>query len=55
MGVVSRLTPHAQALEGYMRLLADNAAPIDILPQTGILLGMAAIFFIIAVWQFRFE
>lgn len=55
MGVVSRLTPHAQALEGYMRLLADNAGPIDILPQTGILLGMAAIFFAIAVWQFKFE
>ncbi len=55
MGVVSRLTPHAQALEGYMRLLAENARTIDILPQTGILLGMAAVFFVIAVWRFKFE
>ncbi len=55
MGIVSRFTPHAQALEGYMRLLAENARTIDILPQTGILLGMAAIFFVIAVWRFKFE
>jgi ABC-2 type transport system permease protein len=55
MGVVSRFTPHAQALEGYMRLLADNAGAIDVLPQTGILLAMAAIFFFIAVWRFKFE
>ncbi|MCA9923340.1 MAG: ABC transporter permease, partial [Anaerolineales bacterium] len=55
MGVVSRFTPHAQALEGYMRLLAENARTVDVLPQTGILLGMAAIFFVIAVWRFKFE
>ena len=55
VGMVSRMTPHAQALEGYMRLIKDNGTAVDVLPQTGILLVMAILFFGIAAWRFRFE
>lgn len=55
VGFVSRLTPHAQALEGYMRLIKDNGTAVDVLPQSGILLMMTVVFFVVAVWRFRFE
>jgi ABC-type multidrug transport system permease subunit len=55
MGIVSRLTPHAHALEGYWLLMNDGAGVVDVLPQIVILAGMAAIFFVIAVWRFRFD
>jgi hypothetical protein len=27
----------------------------DILPEAGVLLGFAAVFFVVGVWRFRFE
>jgi hypothetical protein len=55
MGIVSRMTPHAHALEGYWLLMNEGAGVVDVLPQIAILVGMAAIFFVIAVWRFRFD
>jgi len=55
MGVLSSLTPHGHALEGYYRLMAENATFVQILPEIGILLAMGVVFFLIARWRFRFE
>jgi len=55
MAVLAKLTPHAHAIEGYYRLMAENGTFMDVLPQMGILLAMAIVFFLIAVWRFKFE
>jgi len=55
LGTISRLTPHAHALEGYMRLLAEDAGLWQVLPQVGMLLAMAVVFFSVAMWRFKFE
>jgi ABC-2 type transport system permease protein len=55
MAVLSRFTPHAHAIEGYYRLMAENGTFMDVLPQMGILLAMGIVFFGIAVWRFKFE
>jgi ABC-2 type transport system permease protein len=55
MAVLSRFTPHAHAIEGYYRLMAESGTFMDVLPQMGILLAMGIVFFLIAVWRFRFE
>jgi ABC-2 type transport system permease protein len=54
MGVLSKLTPHAHAVEGYYRLMAENAGLTQILPQLSVLLAMGIGFFLIARWRFRF-
>ena len=55
MGVLSKLTPHAHALEGYYSLMAENATFAQVLPEIGILLAMGTVFFLIAMWRFKFE
>ena len=55
IGVLSKFTPHAHALEGYYRVMAENAGLTQILPQLGFLLLMGLVFFLIAVWRFKFE
>jgi ABC-2 type transport system permease protein len=54
MGILSRLTPQAHALEGYYRLMIENEALVAVLPQIGILLVFGVIFFLVARWRFRF-
>jgi len=55
IGILSKFTPHAHALEGYYSVMAENASFTQILPQLGILLLMGTVFFLIAVWRFKFE
>jgi ABC-2 type transport system permease protein len=55
LGVLSSLTPHGHAVEAYYRLMAENGTLGDVLPQMGILLAMGIVFFLIAVWRFKFE
>lgn len=55
MGTIAKLTPHAHALEGFYSLMAEEAGLGQILPQLGILLLMAAVFFVIAVRRYKFE
>lgn len=55
IGVISKLTPHAHAVEGYYRVMAENETIIQILPEIGILLAFGIVFFVIAIWRFRFE
>lgn len=55
MATLSKITPNAHAIEGYMGLLADNWTVVQVLPQIGILLGFATVFFAVTVWRFRFD
>jgi hypothetical protein len=52
---LSRLTPHAHAIEGYIKLLGEGAGVVAILPQMAVLAGMGALLFTVAMWRFRFE
>jgi ABC-2 type transport system permease protein len=55
IGTLAKFTPHAHALEGYYSVMAENATFSQILPQLGFLLLMGSVFFLIAVWRFRYE
>ncbi|MBU0704479.1 MAG: ABC transporter permease [Chloroflexi bacterium] len=55
LGVLSKLTPHAHAVEAYYSLMGENATFVQTLPEIGILLAMGIAFFLIAVWRFKFE
>lgn len=55
MYYLANLTPHGHALEGYLRLFAEGAGLADVLPQIGVLTGMGVVFFLIAIWRFKFE
>jgi ABC-2 type transport system permease protein len=55
MSILARFIPHANAIEGYYKLVAENASLVDILPEIGILLGMMVVFLLIAVRRFKFQ
>ncbi len=55
LAFVANLTPHSHAIEAYYRVMAEKGNLVDILPQLGILLGMAVLFGAIASRRFRFE
>ena len=55
MDQLSLVTPHAHALHGFDTLLIEGGGVMDILPQAGILLGFAVVFFVVAMRRFRFE
>jgi ABC-2 type transport system permease protein len=55
IGTLSKFTPHAHALEGYISVMAENATFTQILPQLGYLLLMGLVFFLIAAWRFKFD
>jgi hypothetical protein len=50
----SQLTPHAHAIKGFDELML-GAGLADVLPQVGLLVGLATLFFVVAIWRFRFE
>lgn len=53
--VLSRFTPHAHAIEGYLKLTTQGAGVVDVLAQVGLLIAVGFLFFAFAVWRFRFE
>jgi ABC-2 type transport system permease protein len=55
METISRFIPQGQALIGYDILLIQNKGLVEVLPHVGALTLMALIFFLFAVWRFRFE
>ena len=52
---LSYAMPHSWALNGYLSLIVRGLGLQEILPQIGALLGFALVFFLIAVWRFRFD
>lgn len=55
MKTFSLFTPHAWALAGYHDIIIRGLGVQQILSETGVLLGFASFFFIIALWRFRFD
>lgn len=55
IATLSRFVPQGQALWGYYRLINQNAGLLEILPNMGILLLMAAVFFGIASWRLKWD
>lgn len=52
---LAQLTPHAHAASGYLKLILFGADFVDILPNILALLSFAAVFFVIAMWRFKFD
>jgi ABC-2 type transport system permease protein len=52
---ISQFTPHAHALQGYLKLIENNATLVQVLPQVGILALFAVVFFGISAWRLRLD
>ncbi len=52
---ISQLTPHAHAIEGYIKLMLNGAGLMDILPNILALFGFAVVFFVLAMWRFKYD
>jgi len=50
-----RVLPTTWAMQGMMDIGLRGGGLVDILPEAGVLLGFAAVFFAVGVWRFRFE
>jgi ABC-2 type transport system permease protein len=55
IGILSRLTPNAWGIEGYMGILSDNWTLAQTAPNILALVGFAVVFFAVAVWRFKFD
>ncbi len=55
MQTLSRLTPHAWALEGYQNVIVRGLGFSAVVPDVAALLGFATVFFGVALWRFRFD
>jgi ABC-2 type transport system permease protein len=55
MKTLSLFTPHAWALAGYHDVMMRGLGLREVLLETGVLLGFAGVFFILAFWRFRFH
>lgn len=52
---LSQLTPHAHAINGYIKLMIFGAGPVDVLPNILALLVFGVVFFLLGLWRFRYE
>jgi ABC-2 type transport system permease protein len=55
MKTLSLFTPHAWALAGYHDVMVRGLGMREVIPETGVLLGFGGVFFILAIWRFRFH
>lgn len=53
MRTVARFVPHSWAVDAYSQLLRHGAGVLDVLPQIGVLLAFAVLFFGLAAWRLR--
>lgn len=52
---ISQLTPHAHAIDGYIKLILEGASIYDIAPNILVLTGLGTVFFLVAIWRFKFD
>lgn len=50
-----RVLPTTWAMQGMLDLVLRGAGLAEILPEAGVLLGFALVFFAVGVWRFKFE
>lgn len=53
--MAARILPTRWAMQGLIDLTTRGGGLVDILPEAGVLLGFAVVFFVIGVRRFRFE
>ena len=52
---INMITPHYWAMEGILNVISRGLGVMDILPQAGVLFGMAVVYFLIGAWRFKVE
>ena len=52
---IVKILPTTWAMQGLLDLILRNGGLMQILPEAGVLLGFAAIFFTVGVMRFRYE
>jgi len=52
---IAHILPTTWAMQGLLDLLLRGAGVVEILPEAGMLILFAGIFFSVGVWRFRFE
>jgi ABC-2 type transport system permease protein len=52
---ISQFTPHTYAFNGYFKLFINGGGLADIVPNILVLLGFAAVFFLVAMWRFKYD
>ncbi|MBE0670782.1 MAG: ABC transporter permease [Anaerolineales bacterium] len=52
---IVKILPTTWAMQGMLDLVLRNGGLVEILPEAGVLLGFAAVFFTIGVMRFRYE
>lgn len=55
MRIIGHLSPIAWVMDGFQDLIYYDGTVLDVLPEVGVLLAMAAVFGIIGVARFRYE
>ncbi len=50
-----KVLPTTWAMQGMLDLVLRGGVLMDVLPEAGVLLGFAVLFFSVGVWRFRFE
>lgn len=50
-----RILPTTWAMEGLLDIVLRGGGVAEILPEAGVLVGFAAVFFSVGVWRFRYE
>jgi ABC-2 type transport system permease protein len=55
MKTLSLFTPHAWALAGYQDVIVRGLGVRQVLSEAGILLAFGSLFFVFALWKFRFR
>ncbi|MBS4016274.1 MAG: ABC transporter permease, partial [Candidatus Latescibacteria bacterium] len=52
---IVKMLPTTWAMQGMLDLVLRNGGLVEILPEAGVLLGFAVVFFGVGVIQFRYE
>lgn len=55
MAIISNLTPHAHAIQAMQGLTVEAFPLLQVMPHILIVFGFAVVFFVVALWRYRFE
>jgi len=55
MGFISNFTPHAHAIQAFKGLTVEFLPLMQALPQIAAVYGFAVVFFLVALWRYRYE
>jgi ABC-2 type transport system permease protein len=55
MQTAVKVLPTTWAMQGILDILLRGRGVVEILPIAGVLLGFAALFFVVGIWRFRYE